>query len=387
MSWEEVDLGDCFTIKHGYAFKGEHFADFGQHIVLTPGNFHEGGGFRARPGKDRYYAVEPPESFILSADDLVIAMTEQGEGLLGSSALIPSHGSYLHNQRIGLIEGLNVEKMDKRFLYYLFNTPFVRGQIRASATGGKVRHTAPKRVYSIRVRIPDVSAQRKIADILGAYDGLIENNQRRIGLFEEAARTLFREWFVRLRFPGYEHVGVVDGLPDGWERGALGQVAVIRKGRNITREIAVPGAVPVVAGGLKPAYSHSEANAEGPVVTVSASGANAGHVAIYYVDIWASDCSYLSSADNENLFYMYELLKSKQAEITAMQKGAAQPHVYPKDLEKLKILVPPTGLKALYETSVVANFAIISNLYKQNDALVQARDFLLPRLMNGDIAA
>ena len=146
MIWQDVALGDCFTIKHGWAFKSQYFGDSGEHIVLTPGNFHERGGFRSRPGKDRFYTVEPPDDFVLRSGDLVIAMTEQGEGLLGSSALIPEDGRYLHNQRIGLIENLDEHKLIKGFLYQLFNTPQVRGHIRATASGTKVRHTAPKRI-------------------------------------------------------------------------------------------------------------------------------------------------------------------------------------------------------------------------------------------------
>jgi type I restriction enzyme, S subunit len=122
VSWREIQLGDAFSIKHGFAFKSEHFGEEGRHVVLTPGNFHEPGGFRPRPGKDRFYTVEPPEDFILAPDDLIVAMTEQGEGLLGSSALVPSEGSYLHNQRIGLIENLDATRLEKGFLYRLFNT-------------------------------------------------------------------------------------------------------------------------------------------------------------------------------------------------------------------------------------------------------------------------
>ena len=84
MSWQEVALGECFTIKHGSAFKSRYFGNSGEHIVLTPGNFFEPGGFRSRPGKDRFYTIEPPDEFVLQPGDLVIAMTEQGEGLLVS---------------------------------------------------------------------------------------------------------------------------------------------------------------------------------------------------------------------------------------------------------------------------------------------------------------
>ena len=115
MTWQETALGECFTIKHGLAFKSQHFGDSGDHVVLTPGNFHEQGGFCSRSGKERFYAIAPPDDFVLRPGDLVIAMTEQGEGLLGSSALIPKEGSYLHNQRIGLIQNLDERKMNKDF--------------------------------------------------------------------------------------------------------------------------------------------------------------------------------------------------------------------------------------------------------------------------------
>ena len=232
MSWQEIALGDCFTIKHGAAFKSQYFGDSGEHIVLTPGNFFEPGGFRSRPGKDRFYTIEPPDEFILQPGDLVIAMTEQGEGLLGSSALIPADGSYLHNQRIGLVENLDEAKLDKGFLYRLFNTAQIRGQIRATASGTKVRHTAPKRIYAIKVRTPPASIQRKISDLLSAYDDLIENNRRRIALLEEAARLLYREWFVHFRFPGHEHAKITDGLPEGWEWKSLIEIAEVVMGQS-----------------------------------------------------------------------------------------------------------------------------------------------------------
>lgn len=92
MSWREVQLGDAIHVKHGFAFKGQYFSDSGEKIVLTPGNFNEQGGFRLRPGKDRFYIGDIPEDYILAEGDLIVAMTEQGPGLLGSAALIPENG-------------------------------------------------------------------------------------------------------------------------------------------------------------------------------------------------------------------------------------------------------------------------------------------------------
>ena len=355
--------------------------------MLTPGNFNEEGGFRLRPEKERFYMGDIPDAYVLEAGDLIVAMTEQGPGLLGSSALIPENGKYLHNQRLGLIHNLDQKRLDKRFLYYLFNTRIVRGQISGSATGTKVRHTAPDRIYRVNVSVPsDTSEQKKIAGILSAYDDLIENNRRRIQLLEQAARLLYKEWFVRLRFPGHEHVKVREGAPEGWERKTLGDVVEIAKGRNITRDSARDGPVPVVAGGLSPAYYHDTANVVGPVITVSASGANAGYVNLYHEDIWASDCSYISGTSTECLYYFYLLLTSKQNEIFGFQKGAAQPHVYPKDLKRLPLHVPTETIVKLFEKSIAHNFRQARGLLEQSKLLAQARDLLLPRLINGGVA-
>lgn len=106
MNWRDTTLGSAVHIKHGFAFKGEYFSEDGQYIVLTPGNFSEDGGFRIRPGKDRAYVGDIPEAFVLKKGDLIIAMTEQGPGLLGSSAIIPEENRFLHNQRLGLVLSL-----------------------------------------------------------------------------------------------------------------------------------------------------------------------------------------------------------------------------------------------------------------------------------------
>jgi len=147
MKWEKVKIGELFQIKHGWAFKGEYFSNEGELIIVTPGNFYEGGGFRQVGGKEKFYTGDFPQEFLLKKNDVIIAMTEQGPGLLGSPALVPADEKYLHNQRIGLINEIDNTRIDKEFIYRLFYTAIVRNEIFGSATGTKVKHTAPKRIY------------------------------------------------------------------------------------------------------------------------------------------------------------------------------------------------------------------------------------------------
>jgi type I restriction enzyme S subunit len=109
---------------------------------------------------------------------------------------------FLHNQRLGKIVNLDEANLDRGFLYYLFNSAKVRDQIKATATGATVKHTAPERIYAVEIELPSLPIQRKIAAILSAYDDLIDNHTRRIAILEEMAQSLYREWFVHFRFPG-----------------------------------------------------------------------------------------------------------------------------------------------------------------------------------------
>ena len=220
-TWRDCKLGDLLQIKHGFAFLGEHFGSTGTHVVLTPGNFLEEGGFKEKSDKAKWYNGPIPDDYVLNEGDLIVAMTEQAEGLLGSSALIPRSGVYLHNQRLGLVQIRDRKQADQHFIYYLFNSKPVRQQIRGSASGTKIRHTAPSRIADVKVSVPPLPVQRRIAGILSAYDELMENSQRRIRILEAMARALYREWFVHFRFPGHEKLPRVASplgdIPQGWE--------------------------------------------------------------------------------------------------------------------------------------------------------------------------
>jgi type I restriction enzyme S subunit len=401
MSWIEIQLGDFFQIKHGFAFKSHYFGDAGKHIVLTPGNFFEAGGFRVRQEKERYYTAEPPEDFILKPGALIVAMTEQGEGLLGSSAMIPSEGSFLHNQRIGLVENLQEDVLNKSFLYRLFNSRNVRAQIRASASGTKVRHTAPKRIYSIRVRVPSIPEQAKIAEIASAYDDLIENNRRRIGLLEEAARLLYREWFVYFRFPGHEHVRITNGLPEGWESRLFGNlVSVVKenvKPANFADEDIHIGLehIPRRSFTLSD-WEPAEGLASGKI-RFHEGDILFGKIRPYFHKVGFALGSGLASSDaivmrvKEADDWPLVLCTASSDRFVAVasktvREGSKMPRADWNALKKYPIPRPPRGILAIFNENLLAVTAQCKTLALENHALSQARDLLLPRLMNGEIA-
>lgn len=277
-------------------------------------------------------------------------------------------------------------KADVRFIKYLFDALLQR-RYQQFSQGAAQDNLSQAKLLSLRFPVPTITEQRRIADILSTYDRLIENNERRIRVLEKATHLLYAEWFVRRRFPGHERIKLRDGIPEGWDKKALGEIVEIRKGKNITKKSAHEGNVPVVAGGIAPAYFHDTPNVRGPVLTVSASGANAGFVNLYHEDIWASDCSYIGVEQTEQIYFVYLLLKSRQQEIFGFQKGTAQPHVYPRDLATLKVLWPTSDITIAFEKVVGINFDLMRNLKTQNKALVKARDLLIPRLVNGGVKA
>lgn len=204
------------------------------------------------------------------------------------------------------------------------------------------------------------------------------------------ARGLYREWFVHFRFPGHEnHPRVSSALgeiPEGWDVTSLGRLVEIKKGKNITKDTVRDGNVPVVAGGITPAYFHDTPNTKSPVITISASGANAGYVNLYYADVWASDCSYIDMVATPHVYYYYLWLDHRRAAITHLQRGSAQPHVYPKDLALLEALQAPEDLLRSFGSQVGPIFALTKRLSAKEDNLRRTRDLLLPRLLSGQIA-
>lgn len=191
--WKKRDLHKLITIKHGFAFKSEYFSNDGQYVLLTPGSFNESGGFRNQGPKTKFYSGPIPNGYLLSKGDLLLAMTEQAEGLLGSPLFVPEDNKYLHNQRLGLVEINCPDKICSDFLYLLFNHADSRKQITEQSTGTKVKHTSPDRLCSVIGLIPPLLEQKKIAQILSTWDKAISVTEKLLANSQQQKKALMQQ--------------------------------------------------------------------------------------------------------------------------------------------------------------------------------------------------
>jgi type I restriction enzyme S subunit len=404
--WRECKLGDLIEIKHGFAFLGEYFASAGSHIVLTPGNFFDEGGFKNKGDKEKWYSGPIPKDYVLNEGDLIIAMTEQAEGLLGSSAIIPRSGLYLHNQRLGLVK-VHDEKADKRFLYYVFNSKAVRQQIRASASGIKIRHTAPSRIADVKVSVPSIPVQQRLASILSTYDELIENCQRRIRILESMGRVLYREWFVNFRFPGNQEVPRVDSalgpIPRGWEVKKLAEIAQVNRAQinacTAPDEIHYIDISSVSPGQIEAITTFAFAEAPGRARRIVQRGDTLwscvrpnrrSHALLIEPrpnTIASTGFAVLTPTKVPFPFlYFATTTDDFVAYLTNNATGAAYPAVTATTFEKAKLIVSPAALLADFGKLTVPMAEYVDVLRRKIENLRATRDLLLPRLLSGRIA-
>ena len=254
-----------------------------------------------------------------------------------------------------------------------------------------------EKIRKVKFEIPTYEEQIKISSILKTYDCLIENNNKRIKILEQMAEELYKEWFVKMRFPDSEKYdfkrenpkGWILGnhnemlIPEDWKLGKVADIGFFARGKNITKGEMIEGEIPVISAGIEPSGYHNESNVKGYSLTMSASGANAGYLNYHLNDIWAADCSYYNN--DSNIWFMYNSLNFIRKAIDNLQVGSAQPHVYPKNINKLSILIPEEKYILKFNELVKPFYEEIKVLKSKNGNLAKQRDLLLPRLMSGKL--
>lgn len=401
-SWSKRTLGELIHVKHGFAFKGEFFSDEGDQLVLKPGNFPVGGGIRLRPGKDVYYAGNYPPEFELSPGDLLVVMTDltQNAPILGSPAFIPDEPVMLHNQRLGLVQVKPGVEVDRRFLYYSMLSDTSRSQIRATATGATVRHTAPERIYRVSISFPSLPVQEFVGEVLGSMDDLIKNNRRRVEVLEAIARAIYREWFVNFRYPGHGDVPLVDSalgpIPEGWEVSTLGAIADITSGQSPKSEfynedgVGKPFYQGVADFGPHFPRTRKWCSVEGRSASdgdvLISVRAPVGRINIADTDITIGrGLAAVRAKDGRQALLLGHLREVFAEEDSMGNDGAIFKSLSKAELSSIAVLVPPDEVAEAANEVLSDNLAMIRALSQATRHLSYLRDLLLPKLVTGQI--
>ena len=290
--------------------------------------------------------------------------------------------------------------LDHRFLYYSFLHKGRTGRFAPLFTGATIKHLPREKLAKVEIAFPGLDLQRRISDILSAYDDLIENNRRRMALLEDAARQLYREWFVRLRFPGHEHTRIANGVPEGWEGKSLGDLC--REVRESVSPESLEADTPYI--GLEHIPRRSISLSEwgtAEQVTSSKHRFREGEVlfgkirpyfhkvGIAFVDGVASSDAIVIRPIEPKLrgFVLMTVSSDPFVAVTAqtMREGSKMPRADWKQMQDYPTPLPPDGLLGSFESAIQLVVEQLKSLTFANQKLRTARDLLLPRLMRGQI--
>ncbi len=305
-------------------------------------------------------------------DDIVITH----RGTLGQISIVP-HGKYPYylasQSQLRITPDKNL--VNPRYLLYYLRSTIGQHELmqHTSQVGVPSIATPTKAVKSFKVLLPELPEQEQIVNILGTIDEKIELNRKMNETLDQTGQTLFRHYFIDN--PAFKDVPKV----------LLGSKIHPKRGKSLTSKNMRPGLIPVVSGGLRPAGFHVASNTTAPVITVSASGANAGYIALWGENVWSADSSFIDQTITDGVYFFYILLKMNQGKIYGMQTGAAQPHISPSHLELLEMPDISQDQISDFNAEVVPFFKQITENTKEIQTLTTLRDTLLPRLINGKV--
>lgn len=286
--------------------------------------------------------------------------------------------------------------LESKFLYaLLMQDSFFDYEMKATK-GSKM----PRGDKSHIINFPclDLNNKTEIGKLLSSLDDKIALNNRINAKLEQMAKRLYDYWFVQFDFPNadgkpYKSTGgkmvwneeLKREIPAGWEVKKMGEIALVKRGTTITEKDTTKGNVKVVAGGLDFSYYHNQSNRKANCITVSGSGENAGFVNFWREPIFASDCSTAQCENDIDTMLCYFALKMQEKRFYRISHKSAQPHIYPKDVAEIPIVVPNEAVK-----SKISDFFLKSNwkialIEKETQKLTALRDRLLPLLMNGQV--
>ena len=437
--WIRKALGELINIKHGFAFKGEFIGkEISDNVLLTPGNFAIGGGFK--DDKFKFYNGHVPDEFVLNQGDIIITMTDLSKNTdtLGYPAVVPLSSvgyRFLHNQRLGKVIMKNREAVNCRYLYYLMCTKSYRHEVLASATGTTVKHTAPDRIKQFQFDLPPIQEQRRIAHILSTLDDKIELNRQMNETLEATAHSIFKSWFVNFDpvkakvegykppcmntetialFPSVFQDSPLGEIPQGWKVEKMGNLVEIVKGRSYrSSELKESEDVALVSiksirrgGGYLPDNLRPYTGKYTPEQVITP-----GELVIAYTDltqeaeilgkpaIVRGDEKYQILVPSHHLRiirplkldvsiqFLYCLFRERhfQSHIYGYATGTTVLGLSKDGVPRYQFALPPEKIRSLFDSVAEPLFAKIESNENESRTLAKTRDTLLPKLLSGEI--
>ena len=391
MKWEKVAIKDICTGIYDGPHATPPLSDTGA-IFLGISNFNNG---RLDFSDIRYISEDDlpkwTKRVIPQKNDIVFSY----EATLNLYAIIPEGFRGCLGRRMALLR-VDETKADYKFLYYYFYSDAWRATVNENIVLGATVDRIPLIKFpDFPVELPPLETQHRIADILSAYDDLIENNQKQIKLLEEAAQRLYKEWFVDLRFPGHENMEIVDGVPEGWNEKTLSQIADVIMGQSPKSEFynsekkGLPFHQGVGSYGVRfvmdDIYSTSYTRIAEPNSILFSVRAPVGRLNITKNKVVIGRGLAAINQTDGCQSYLYYLLKNKFFKDNIVGNGSIFASVSKDELLNQKFLIPERNLMMQFEKIVSQMDKQIENLDSKNKKLIEARDRLLPKLMSGEV--
>lgn len=406
METREVKLGDIVKYNKGYAFKSSEYTDEGVMVVrvtdFTLDSISDVDAVYLAPD-DRY------DKFILKTNDILIqtvgSWANNPNSIVGKVVRVPNQcdSAYLNQNIVRIIPN---NDFDNTYLFYALraNQFSTYCALRGQGAANQASITLDT-IFRFKFKVHNFAEQKRIADILSAYDNLIENNNKRIRLLEQMAESLYKEWFVRFRFPGYENAEFENGIPKGWVREKIGLHYNTCSGGTPSRtheEYYADGTIPwVKTGEIKDNIiihtdecitedgikgSSAKLLPQGAVV-MAMYGVNIGMLAYLDSEMTCNQACCVFSDKNEIIsrHYLFHYLYSIRDYLLLIGFGAAQQNLSQDLIKKVKIVIPPAELIKKFDEQKEPLYQTIRALMLQNDKLIKQRDMLLPRLMSGKL--
>lgn len=389
MSMEKI--GKFYDIISGYAFKSKDLKDVDDIPVVKIGNISNGKNIvRENLQYVSNDLLKINKKYHIEKGDVLISLTgshmNQPNSIVGRSCRSYDKQVYLLNQRAGKVLRKGDFSLD--YIYYVLQTKAMKEMIVCRAYGAANQvNVSPSSITDIKWNFPSVSAANRIASILSTYDTLIENNTKRIRILEKMAENLYKEWFVRFRFPGHEKVEMENGLPKGWTVEKVKDWCRVFTGRKDVNQTKEDGQY--VFFSCSPNTFHSdEFIYDGKAILVAGNGSYTGRTRYFEgkFDLYQRTYAVVSNKEDDSfMFYLYLRFKFDFEPMhSGGTRGSAIPYIVMKDLTKYKFLYKEDIVEE-YIKKVKPMFAEIDNLQQQNILLARQRDLLLPRLMSGKL--